>query len=106
MNDQDTSSESSICSCTAPLILVLGAWLIVNLVQLLSLIQEARSVSARTVNAQQAMGRYKLVSDKLENVAKDLINLSRTNGEAKEIVTQFNIQMNSPGTTPATPAKK
>ena len=106
MNDQDTSSESSICSCTAPLILVLGAWLIVNLVQLLSLIQEARTVSATTANAQQAMSRYKLVSDKLENVAKDLITLSRTNSEAKEIVTQFNIQMNSPGITPATPAKK
>jgi hypothetical protein len=106
MNDQYTSSESSICSCTAPLILILGAWLIVNLVQLLSLIQEARAVSATTANAQQAMVRYKLVSDKLENVAKDLINLSRTNPEAKEIVTQFNIQMNSPGATPATPAKK
>ena len=52
------------------------------------------------------MSRYKLVSDKLENVAKDLINLSRTNSEAKEIVTQFNIQMNSPGAMPAAPAKK
>ena len=106
MNDLDTSSQASSCSCTAPLILVLGAWLLVNLVQLLSLIQEARSVSATTANAQQAMSRYKLVSDKLENVAKDLIKLSRMNAEAKEIVTQFNIQMNSPGATPATPAKK
>jgi hypothetical protein len=86
--------------------MVLGAWLLVNLVQLLSLIQETRAVNATTANAQQAMSRYKLVSDKLENVAKDLITLSRTNSEAKEIVTQFNIQMNSPGTTPATPAKK
>jgi hypothetical protein len=106
MNDQNTSYQASSCSCAAPLILVLGAWLLVNLVQFLSLIQEARAVSATTANAQQAMGRYKLVSDKLENVAKDLINLSRTNSEAKEIVTQFNIQMNSPVATPATPAKK
>jgi hypothetical protein len=106
MNDHKTSSHAPSCFCTGPLILVLGAWLLVNLVQLLSLIQEGRSVSATTANAQQAMSRYKLVSDKLENVAKDLITLSRTNSEAKEIVTQFNIQMNSPGTTPATPAKK
>jgi len=106
MNDQYTSSESSVCSCTAPLILILGAWLLVNLVQLLSLIQETKAVNATTVNAQDAMRRYTLVSNKLESVAKDLINLSRTNSEAKEIVTQFNIQMNSPGATPATSAKK
>jgi len=106
MNDYDTSSQTPSSFCTGPLILVLGAWLLVNLVQLLSLIQEARAVSATTANAQQAMSRYKLVSDKLENVAKDLINLSRTNSEAKEIVTQFNIQMNSPGATSATPVKK
>jgi hypothetical protein len=105
MNDQNTSSEASSCSCTGPLILVLGAWLLVNFVQLLSLLQEARSVSATTTNAQQAVIRYKLVSDKIENVAKDLINLSRTNSEAKEIVTQFNIQMNSPSNTTTPPAK-
>ena len=104
MNDENTSSQDA--SYAGPLILVLGAWLLVNLVQLLSLIQEARAVSATTASAQQAMSRYKLVSDKLENVAKDLIKLSRMNAEAKEIVTQFNIQMNSPGTTPTTPAKK
>ena len=104
MNNENTSSQDA--SYAGPLILVLGAWLLVNLVQLLSLIQEARAVSTTTANAQQAMSRYKLVSDKLENVAKDLISLSRTNNEAKEIVTQFNIQMNSPGATPATPAKK
>jgi len=104
MNDENTSSQDA--SYAGPLILVLGAWLLVNLVQLLSLIQEARAVSATTANAQQAMSRYKLVSDKLENVAKDLISLSRTNNEAKEIVTQFNIQMNSPGAIPTTPAKK
>jgi len=106
MNDQNTSSEASSCFCAGPFIVVLGAWLLVNLVQLLSLIQEGRAVSATTANAQQAMSRYKLVSEKLENVAKDLINLSRTNSEAKEIVTQFNIQMNSPGAMPAASAKK
>lgn len=106
MNDQNSSPQDYAYSCARPLILVLGAWLLVNLVQLLSLIQEARAVNATTANAQHAMSRYKLVSDKLENVAKDLMSLSRTNAEAKEIVTQFNIQMNSPGATPATPAKK
>jgi hypothetical protein len=34
------------------------------------------------------------------------MRLSLTNNEAKEIVTQFNIQMNQPKAAPATPAKK
>ena len=42
---------------------------------------------------------------KLENLAKDLMRLSLTSPEAKEIVTQFNIQMNQPAVPPATPAK-
>ena len=106
MNDHKTSSQAPTCFCATPFIMILGAWLLVNLVQLLSLIQETRAVNATTVNAQDAMRRYTLVSNKLESVAKDLINLSRTNNEAKEIVTQFNIQMNSPGATSAIPAKK
>jgi hypothetical protein len=34
------------------------------------------------------------------------MRLSLTNNEAKEIVTQFNIQMNQPGGATAVPAKK
>lgn len=106
MNDFKRSSEAPTCFCATPFIVLLGAWLLVNLVQLLSLIQETRAVNATTANAQQAMSRYKIVSDKLENVAKDVIALSRTNSEAKEIVTQFNIQMNPTGASAPGAVKK
>ena len=77
----------------------------VNLVQLTSIVQERKSVNQTVLNAQQAISRYKTVSDKLENLAKDLMRLSLTNSEAKEIVTQFNIQMNQPAAG-SVPAKK
>ena len=106
MNDQNTS-YSSPCNCTAwPLITVLAALLLVNVVQLISIIQERSNVNQVAGNAQQAIARYKLVSDKLENIAKDLIKLSANNNEAKEIVTQFNIQMNQPNAAAGQPAKK
>ncbi len=102
MNDENQSYESHL-SCVWPLVTVLGALLVVNLVQLTSIVQERKSVNQTVLNAQQAINRYKTVSDKLENLAKDLMRLSLTNSEAKEIVTQFNIQMNQPaaGTIPA-----
>ena len=103
MNDENQSYEYPV-SCVWPLVTLLGALLVVNLVQLTSIVQERKSVNQTVLNAQQAINRYKTVSDKLENLAKDLIRLSLTNSEAKEIVTQFNIQMNQPaaGTIPAT----
>ena len=79
--------------------------MVVNLVQLTSIVQERKSVNQTVLNAQQAISRYKTVSDKLENLAKDLMRLSLTNSEAKEIVTQFNIQMNKPAAG-SVPAKK
>lgn len=106
MNDNtsyETGSES--VSCTWPLILVLGALLIVNGVQFVSIIRERSAVKQVTENADQAVARYKLVSDKLESLAKDLMRLSLNNNEAKEIVTQFNIQMNQPAGGNATEAK-
>ena len=104
MNDENQSYESPV-SCVWPLVTVLGTLLVVNLVQLTSIVQERKSVNQTVLNAQQAINRYKTVSDKLENLAKDLMRLSLTNSEAKEIVTQFNIQMNQP-TAGAVPAKK
>ena len=104
MNDENQSHESPT-SCVWPLVTVLGALLVVNLVQLTSIVQERKSVNQTVLNAQQAISRYKTVSDKLENLAKDLMRLSLTNNEAKEIVTQFNIQMNQPAAG-AVPAKK
>ncbi|NBS54117.1 hypothetical protein EBT23_00860 [bacterium] len=108
MNDAHQSSTGSV-SCAWPLILVLGALLIVNSVQLISILRERSAVQQVTSNADQAVARYKLVSDKLENLAKDLMRLSLTSPEAKEIVTQFNIQMNQPtpgGAGAAAGAKK
>lgn len=108
MNDTNSSYEShrSSTCCAWPLIMVLGALLIVNTVQFISILRERSAVSQVTANADQAVARYKLVSDKLENLAKDLMRLSLNNSEAKEIVTQFNIQMNQPAVPPATaPAK-
>ena len=98
MNEANTSYESGSdsCSCTWPLIMVLAALLLVNGVQFISILRERSAVQQVTTNADQAVTRYKLVSDKLENLAKDLMRLSLTNNEAKEIVTQFNIQMNQP----------
>ena len=98
MNDANHSYEGSSesVSCTWPLIVVLGSLLIVNTVQFISILRERSAVSQVTANADQAVARYKLVSDKLENLAKDLMRLSLTSPEAKEIVTQFNIQMNQP----------
>jgi TnpA family transposase len=84
----------------------LGAFLLVNLVTLVSIVKERQAVSQTTATAAQAINRYKTVSDKLENLAKDLMRLSLTNNEAKEIVTQFNIQMNQPGAATAAPSKK
>ena len=104
MNDENQSYEAPI-SCAWPLITVLGALLLVNLVQLTSIVQERKSINQTVLNAQQAITRYKTVSDKLENLAKDLMRLSLTNSEAKEIVTQFNIQMNQPNAG-AVPSKK
>lgn len=98
MNDTNQSYEgySETVSCTWPLIVVLGALLIVNSVQFVSILRERSAVKQVTTNADQAVARYKLVSDKLESLAKDLMKLSLNNNEAKEIVTQFNIQMNQP----------
>ena len=104
MNEENRSYESP-ASCVWPLVAVLGALLVVNLVQLTSIVQERKSVNQTVLNAQQAINRYKTVSDKLENLAKDLMRLSLTNYEAKEIVTQFNIQMNQPAAG-SVPAKK
>ena len=104
MNDENQSYESP-ASCVWPLVTFLGAFLVVNLVQLTSIVQERKSVNQTVLNAQQAINRYKTVSDKLENLAKDLMRLSLTNSEAKEIVTQFNIQMNQPAAG-SVPAKK
>ena len=108
MNDTNQSYEGypEAVSVVWPLILVLGALLIVNSVQFVSILRERAAVKQVTENADQAVARYKLVSDKLENLAKDLMRLGLTNPEAKEIVTQFNIQMNQPSVPPATePAK-
>ncbi len=105
MNDENQSYESPV-SCVWPLVTVLGAFLLVNLVSLVSIVKERQAVSQTTGQAAQAIARYKTVSDKLENLAKDLMRLSPTNNEAKEIVTQFNIQMNQPGGALATPPKK
>jgi len=108
MNDTNQSYEGypEAVSVVWPLILVLGALLIVNSVQFVSILRERAAVKQVTENADQAVARYKLVSDKLENLAKDLMRLGLTNPEAKEIVTQFNIQMNQPAVPPATePAK-
>jgi len=106
MHDEN-NSYSPNCSCAWPLVTLLAALLLVNVVQLVSIIQERSSVNQVAGNAQQAIARYQLVSTKLENIAKDLIKLSASNNEAKEIVTQFNIQMNQPNAAAGqTPAKK
>ena len=108
MNDTQQGYESygSSTCCAWPLIMVLGALLVVNSVQFISILRERSAVKQVTENADQAVARYRLVSDKLENLAKDLMRLSLTSNEAKEIVTQFNIQMNQPAIPPATtPAK-
>ena len=98
MNETNQSYEGSAgsVSCAWPLIIVLGTLLIVNGVQFISILRERSAVQQVTTNADQAVARYKIVSDKLESLAKDLIKLSGNNNEAKEIVTQFNIQMNQP----------
>ena len=105
MNDENQSYESPV-SCVWPFVTLLGALLIVNLVSLISIVKERQAVAQNTTSASQAINRYKTVSDKLENLAKDLMRLSLTNNEAKEIVTQFNIQMNQPKAAPAAPVKK
>ena len=105
MNDIGPSSDHSSNVCAWPLILLLAALLVVNSVQFVSILRERSAVSQVTANANQAVARYKLVSDKLESLAKDLMRLSLTNNEAKEIVTQFNIQMNQPAAPRAVPAK-
>jgi hypothetical protein len=103
MNDTNQSYEGypEAVSVVWPLILVLAALLIVNSVQFVSILRERSTVKQFTENADQAVARYRLVSDKLENLAKDLMRLSLTSTEAKEIVTQFNIQMNQPAIPPA-----
>ena len=105
MNDENQSYEAPV-SCAWPLVTVLGAFLLVNLVQLVSILKERQAVTKTTTAAAQAIGRYKTVSTKLEELAKDLMRLSLTNSEAKEIVTQFNIQMNQPNAGVLPPAKK
>ncbi|MDA0324854.1 MAG: hypothetical protein O2830_04335 [Verrucomicrobia bacterium] len=105
MNDENQSYDAPV-SCAWPLVTVLGAFLLVNLVQLVSIVKERQTVTQTTTAAAQAIGRYKTVSTKLEELAKDLMRLSLTNSEAKEIVTQFNIQMNQPNAGALSPAKK
>ena len=105
MNDENQSYDAPV-SCAWPLVTVLGAFLLVNLVQLVSILKERQAVTQTTTAAAQAIGRYKTVSTKLEEIAKDLMRLSLTNSEAKEIVTQFNIQMNQPNAGALSPAKK
>lgn len=106
MNGEVESSESSV-NCVGPLLVLLGALVVVNVVQLVSIVQERSAVVQTTANAAQAVARYRTVSDKLESLAKDLIRLSVSNEQAKEIITQFNIQMNQPaaGASSAAPKK-
>lgn len=107
MNDQSFSrEESQPASCAGPLILVLTALLIFNSFQFFNILREWSAIKEVTTNADKAVSRYRVVSDKLENLAKDLMRLSLTNNEAKEIVTQFNIQMNQPATPPASAGTK
>lgn len=77
-----------------PLILVLTSLLIVNGVNCFTIVKQRSAFNFKQINenADQAVARYKLVSDKLENLANDLIRLSLTNNEAKEIVAQFKIE--------------
>jgi hypothetical protein len=105
VNDENQSYDAPV-SCAWPLVTVLGAFLLVNLVQLVSIVKERQTVTQTTTAAAQAIGRYKTVSTKLEELAKDLMRLSLTNSEAAEIVTQFNIQMNQPNAGALSPAKK
>jgi hypothetical protein len=105
VNDENQSYDAPV-SCAWPLVTVLGAFLLVNLVQLVSILKERQAVTQTTTAAAQAIGRYKTVSTKLEEIAKDLMRLSLTNSEAKEIVTQFNIQMNQPNAGALPTAKK
>lgn len=105
MNGEDQSSESSV-NLAGPLLTLLLALLVVNTVQFISILQERSAVTQTTANAAQAVARYRTVSDKLENLAKDLMRLSVTNDQAKEIITQFNIQMNQPANGAAPAAKK
>ncbi|NBR62882.1 MAG: hypothetical protein EBT77_00950 [Verrucomicrobia bacterium] len=107
MNDHLSGNGHSHSSCCAwPLIVLLATLLVVNGYQLLSILRERSAVSQVSENADGAVARYRVVSEKLENLAKDLMRLSLTNTEAKEIVTQFNIQMNQPAVPPATASPK
>ncbi len=100
--NQGYNTYASSACCAWPLILVLASLLIVNSVQFVSILRERSAVKQVAENADHAVARSKLVSDKLESLAKDLMRLSLNNNEAKEIVTQFNIQMNQPAASPAT----
>ena len=83
MNDENQSYDAPV-SCAWPLVTVLGAFLLVNLVQLVSILKERQAVTQTTTAAAQAIGRYKTVSTKLEEIAKDL------SADIKDISNQVN----------------
>lgn len=73
-----------------------------------ALFEQREMVKVAEKNTAQIAEKYKTAQTKIENLAKDLVALSATNENAKKIVQEFNIKVNSPltGTSkPATPSK-
>ena len=70
MNDENHSSPSSCPSCAWPLVTLLTALLVVNLVQLVSIVQERASVNQMAGNAQQAITRISWYPPNLKTLPK------------------------------------
>ena len=100
MNDQAYSypetSYSPFWSCSIVFVAVLAA----NLLQFLALNEEKTNLKNARTNIESASQRVRLAEAQLENLARDLIDLSKNNATAREIVKEFNIQVNQSATQP------
>ena len=100
MNDQAYSypetSHSPFWSCAIVFVAILAA----NLLQFLALNEEKTNLKNARTNIESASQRVRLAEAQLENLARDLIDLSKNNATAREIVKEFNIQVNQSATQP------
>jgi septal ring factor EnvC (AmiA/AmiB activator) len=96
MNDQAYSypetTYSPFWSCAIVFVAILAA----NLLQFFALNEEKANLKNARTNIETASQRVRLAEAQLESLARDLIDLSKNNATAREIVKEFNIQVNQP----------
>lgn len=104
MNDYSQSSTESGYSPFGVCLIVFIAILISNVFQFVSLVEQKNLLSSAKQNTMDTADKVKLAQIRLEGMAKDLLELAKTDENARKIVDEFNIQLiKNPTGAPAQP---